>query len=90
MARKIKSKNSQEIYKIIWELSNEVHTTCRIYNQSLSALSTAFSITDAPSVQCSGVEYSGSQCDSPSFDCTNIMVVGSIYAANCASCPAPE
>lgn len=55
------------------------------YNQSLSALRTAFSITVAPSVQCSGLEYSGSQCERPSFDCTNIIVVGSIYAANCAS-----
>ena len=42
-------------------------------------------MTVAPSVQCSGLEYSGSQWDRPSFDCTKIIVVGSIYDANCAS-----
>ena len=54
-------------------------------SQSLSALSTAPSITVAPSVQCLTEENSGSQWESPSLDCTNIMVVGSIYEANCAS-----
>ena len=33
-------------------------------------------MTVAPSVQCSGLEYSGSQCESPSLDWTKIMGCG--------------
>ena len=50
----------------------------RYCNYVRSAFNTAFNITVAASVQCSGDVYSCSQWDSPSLDGANIMVAGSI------------
>ena len=73
-------------FRVMAEISEQLGKDGNVYRQEYEKLTAAIEkITVAPSVQCSGLEYSGSQCERPSFDCTNIIVVGSIYAANCAS-----